>query len=121
MPELEPVIHQRQEANSPKGGTKRKHAETPVRSQAPRKTKMDIFKRPITPPMNPKQPKNLKKSESRSSLMKEAKKLVSTLLPTTSDSDENEKPEYSQRKGKPKRIEVDKTFKEGGYEYSTNS
>ena len=121
MPELEPVIQQRQEANSPKGGTKRKHAETPVRSQASRKTKMDIFKRPITPPLNPKQPKNLKKSESRSSLMKEAKKLVSTLLPTTSDSDEGRTSEYPQKKGKPKRIEVDKSFKEGGYEYSSDS
>ena len=125
MPEIEPITHQpeSQETNSPKGGTKRKHAGTPLRSQASRRTRMEtvLFKRPITPPPNPKQPKNLKKSESKTSLMKEAKKLVSTILPTTSDSEDNEKPGCSKIGGRPKKIEVDAKFEKGGYEYSTNS
>ena len=123
MPELEPTPHQSEETNSPKGGIKRKHAGTPSRSQTSRRTRTEtaMFKRPITPPSNPKQPKNLKKSESRTSLMKEAKKLVSTILPTTSDSEDTEKPGCSNIGGRPKKIEVDTAFEKRGYENNTSS
>ena len=53
--------------DKPTGGVKRKTFGTPVRTQASRRTKVEpsLFKRPTSPPLNPKKTKTLKKSESK--------------------------------------------------------
>ena len=106
------------------GGVKRKSFGTPTRTQASRRTKTEasLFKRSTSPPVNPKQTKTLKKSESKLSLIDLAKRMVSTALPTTtSDSDDTNKPECSKTEGGQTKIDVDQRFIQKGYEIDTNS
>ena len=49
------------------------------------------------------------------------KRMVSTALPTTSDSDENNQPRCSKTDGGQTKIEIDKHFIQKGYENDTNS